>query len=295
MPPLSMAGLVGQGAGNLPNYVCWSGESDWRTQQSPQSLWGPFQRWEEKDRCRAAFGSRGCCVSGSFGQHSWTAATRVEVAWPWKPLWSAGQRKWFVPSWPCWWCGQCPATCGSVLGSLSLWFHWQERHCQVQPTFVALADEQQRLWSLFFSGKLQCRSQAAWLPTTCPELGGFPAPSRRKCCCGGEHWSAWAKVHPKWGCVATWGKGVWLLCQASGGMLFFATDTTKEYTDSVRECCLPHCKGELWLEHWQAKGHIQIILTLEYHADRNTMLPRRPKLFLSKPVKLHKGEVVQLT
>ena len=25
----------------------------------------------------------------------------------------------------------------------------------------------------------------------------------------------------------------------------FATDTTKEYADSVRKCCLPHCKGKL--------------------------------------------------
>ena len=50
-----------------------------------------------------------------------------------------------------------------------------------------------------------------------------------------------------------------------------------------------------WSTGKHAKGHIQIFLSLEYHADRNTMLPRRPKLFLSKPVKLHKGEVVQLT
>ena len=40
--------------------------------------------------------------------------------------------------------------------------------------------------------------------------------------------------------------------------------------------------------------HVRILLSLEYSEERNTILPRRPKLRLVKPVKLFKGQVVKL-
>lgn len=50
-----------------------------------------------------------------------------------------------------------------------------------------------------------------------------------------------------------------------------------------------------WKTGRHSKGHVQMYLSLEFHSARNTILPRRPKLFLTKPVKLTKGKIVQLT
>ena len=50
-----------------------------------------------------------------------------------------------------------------------------------------------------------------------------------------------------------------------------------------------------WTTGLHSKKHLQIYFSLEYHAARNTILPRRPKLFLTSPVKMSKGQIVQLT
>lgn len=55
-------------------------------------------------------------------------------------------------------------------------------------------------------------------------------------------------------------------------------------------------KGDFdWTTGRHSKDHLQMFLNLEFHPARNTILPRRPKLFLTKPVKLTKGKIAQLT
>ena len=55
-------------------------------------------------------------------------------------------------------------------------------------------------------------------------------------------------------------------------------------------------KGDFdWNTGRHSKNHLQMYLSLEFHTARNTILPRRPKVFLTKPVKLTKGQIVQLT
>ena len=49
-----------------------------------------------------------------------------------------------------------------------------------------------------------------------------------------------------------------------------------------------------WETGIHQSGHVRILLSLEYSEERNTILPRRPKLHLVKPVKLFKGQVVKL-
>ena len=56
MPPPSMAGLVGQGAGNLPNYVCGSGKSNWSTQIGRLDwYWQPPCRDSRRAMCNHFF------------------------------------------------------------------------------------------------------------------------------------------------------------------------------------------------------------------------------------------------
>ena len=49
-----------------------------------------------------------------------------------------------------------------------------------------------------------------------------------------------------------------------------------------------------WETGIHQSGHVRILLSLEYSEERNTILPRRLKLHLVKPVKLFKGQVVKL-
>jgi hypothetical protein len=49
-----------------------------------------------------------------------------------------------------------------------------------------------------------------------------------------------------------------------------------------------------WSTGSSVNKHAKILLALEYHPSRNTILPRRPRLFVCNPLKLLKGQVIQL-